>query len=199
MPTSPAHASISDDSGYWTLVKEARAAYSAADFERALTLARQAAAINPDENTAWELYQQASVARAGDEYLTNLPGRRYCLPVDVFVRDQVNHSKEWLLIDVRKPEEFAAGHIKGAVNIPLRELLQHLDELPNSKTAPILLYCHSQKRATHALVILHELGYIKAYNLEGGYAAYEDWLKHNPTPTPGSTPTPAPEEPDFGC
>ncbi len=196
-PTPTSAATPAQDA--YALISQARTAYNSAQFDKALELARQAAAVDPNNNTAWDLYRQASIAKAADDYLSTLPKHRYRLPVEVFIRDRVNHSKDWFVIDVREPDEYAAGHIEGAINIPLRELMKHLDELPNSKTAPILLYCHSQKRATHALVILHMLGYIKVYNLEGGYAAYVDWLQHNPTPTPGPTPTPAPEEPDFGC
>ncbi len=185
--------------GYWELIHQAQAAYKAADFEQALKLARRAAMLNPQENAAWELYRQASIAQAADAYLSNLPPHRYRLPVEVFVRDRVNHTRDWFIIDVREPKEYAAGHIEGAVNIPLRELMKHLDELPTNKTAYILVYCHSQKRATHALVILHELGYAKAYNLQGGITAYTEWLKTHPLPTPGPTPTPEPEEPDLGC
>ncbi len=184
---------------YWALVQRAQAEFAAADFAGALATARQAIALDPSQNTGWALYRQASVAQAADAYLSTLPQSRYRLPVDVFVRDRVNHTKEWVLIDVREPDEFAAGHIEGAINIPLRQLLHHLNELPSSKTAPILVYCHSQKRATHALVILHELGYLKAYNLEGGYEAYVNWMKTHALPTPGPTPTPAPDEPDYGC
>jgi rhodanese-related sulfurtransferase len=184
---------------YWLWVKEAQTAYADADYQTALDDARQAIRLDPNENTAWELYTQALIAQAGDSYLSKLPDHRYQLPVDIFVRDRVNHSREWFIVDVRQPDEYAAGHIEGAINLPLGELLQNLGELPDSKTAPILLYCHSQKRATHALVILHELGYLKVFNLEGGYASYEDWMNKNPIPTPGPTPTPGPDEPDLGC
>ena len=184
---------------YWDLYNQAEQAYRNADYQQALDLGRQAITADPTQDAAWELYSQASIASAADDYLTNLPPHRWRLPVDVFVRDQVNHSKDWFIVDVRTPEEYAKGHIDGAINIPLRELMKHLDKLPNSKTAHILLYCHSQKRSTHALVILHELGYSKAYHLEGGYAAYQDWISKNPLPTPGPTPTPLPDEPDFGC
>jgi rhodanese-related sulfurtransferase len=184
---------------YWVLVKEAQAASADSDYQTALDDARQAISLDPNENTAWELYTQAVIAQAGDSYLSKLPETRYQLPVNVCVRDRVNHSREWFIVDVRQPDEYAAGHIEGAINLPLGELLQDLGELPDSKTAPILLYCHSQKRATHALVVLHELGYLKVFNLEGGYAAYEDWMNNNPLPTPGPTPTPGPDEPDFGC
>lgn len=86
--------------------------------------------------------------------------------------------------------------------MPLRELMQHLDDLPTTGT-PILLYCHSQKRATHAVVILRQLGYNQVYNLEGGISAYEDYIANNPLPTPGPTPTlepgKDPDDSDGGC
>jgi len=184
---------------YWDLVAQAQQAYKAADYEKALDKSRQAITANPDDDAAWELYRQASIASVADDYLTNLPPHRWRLPVDVFVRDEVNHGKDWFVVDVRTPEEYAKGHIEGAINIPLQDLLKHRDQLPNSKTAPILLYCHTQKRSTHGMLILHELGYGKAYHLEGGYAAYQDWMSQNALPTPGPTPTPQPDEPDFGC
>ncbi len=196
---TPTVANSSANADYWSLVQQAQNAYVAANYADALKLAQQAIAVNPTDPTALELYRQTAVAQAGDDYLTNLPPHRYRLPVDVFVRDEVNHSKDWFIVDVREPDEFAKGHIDGAINIPLHELMKHLDELPNSKTAPILFYCHTQKRSTHAVVIMHELGYSKAFHLEGGYAAYEDWMSNNVVPTPGPTPTPGPEEPDFGC
>lgn len=187
------------ENDYWDLIDQANDAYRAGTFDTAMQIARQAIAINPQENTAWELYTQASIANMGNTYLQEIPDHRYRLPVDVFIRDQVNHTRDWFIVDVREPEEYAAGHIEGAVNIPFRDILQYLNELPSSKTAPILLYCHSQKRATHDLVVLRELGYLKVYNLEGGYEAYEEWMNTNFLPTPGPTPTLGPEEPDFGC
>ena len=52
--------------------------------------------------------------------------------------DRVGSGKA-TVIDVRPPEEFAAGHIPGAVSIPLEELAEHLDELPADET--IVAYC----------------------------------------------------------
>jgi rhodanese-related sulfurtransferase len=196
MTATPAPAS---GGSYWELVKQAQNAYADADYGTALDVARQAISLNPQDNTAWEIFTQATVAQAGDSYLEQLPEQRYQLPISVFVRDRVNQSRSWFIVDVREADEFADGHLDGAINIPLREITKSLSKFPDSKSAPILLYCHSQKRATHALVILHELGYLKVFNLEGGYAAYQDWMNHNPLPTPGPTPTPGPDEPDFGC
>ena len=179
---------------YFTLLNAAESAYTQGDFAQALDLAKKAAAADPERPSAWNLVAQAAVAQAGNSYLRDLPPSRYRIDTLHFLANQVNGT-EYFIIDVREPEEFAAGHIEGAINMPLHELLTHMRELPESKTAPILVYCHTQKRATHALVVLRELGYTNVWNLEGGWAAYETWVQNNPMPTPGPTPTPTEEPP----
>ena len=183
-----------DMTAYWDTVHAAEAAYQASDFEQAMTLAQEAAAISPTDSAAWDVFQLASVAQAGDTYLRNLPDRRYRKNTEQFLAD-VSNGMQYFIIDVREPDEFAADHIENAVNIPLRDLVQQLDQLPESKSQPILVYCHTQKRATHALVILRELGYTNVFNLEGGWAEFEEWTAVNPMPTPGPTATPEPEPP----
>jgi len=69
-----------------------------------------------------------------------------------------------LLVDVRTPEEFAAGHIKGALNIPLGELPQRASEL-GRKSTPIVLYCRSGARSGRALELLKQRGFRQAQNL----------------------------------
>jgi len=179
---------------YFDLVDAAEPAYADGDFAEALDMAQQAASVDPDRPSAWNLIAQAAVARAGKSYLSDLPASRYRVDPLHFLANQVNGT-DYFIIDVREPDEFAAGHIEGAVNMPLHELLSHMNEFPESKTAPILIYCHTQKRATHALVILREIGYTNVWNLEGGWAAYEEWIQHNPMPTPGPTPIPTEEPP----
>ncbi len=179
---------------YLDLVNAAEAAYHKGDFEQAMELSRQAIRLAPRRDSALSVFQEAAVALAGNTYLENLPPSRYRVDALHFLANQVNGT-QYFIIDVREPEEYAAGHIEGALNIPLRELLHHMSELPESKTTPILVYCHSQKRATHALVILRELGYTNVWNLEGGWAAFEEWVQNHPTPTPGPTAPPTEEPP----
>ncbi|MGD8859671.1 MAG: rhodanese-like domain-containing protein [Myxococcales bacterium] len=71
-----------------------------------------------------------------------------------------------LLLDVRTPAEYASGHIDGAVNIPVGELRQRLDELPDS-SQPIVLYCASGQRSGRATRMLREAGHEQAHNLGG--------------------------------
>lgn len=67
------------------------------------------------------------------------------------------------LVDVRTPEEFAAGHIEGAINIPIDELDARKGEL--KKDANIVLYCRSGARSERGRTLLMGSGYTKVYNL----------------------------------
>lgn len=70
-----------------------------------------------------------------------------------------------LLIDVRTPEEFASGHIEGAVNIPVEALASRLAEVPSGQ--PIVVYCRSGNRSATASQILANAGYSGIYDLGG--------------------------------
>ncbi len=74
-----------------------------------------------------------------------------------------------LLLDVRTPQEFAAGHIPGAVNIPVDDLRTRLPELPRDRE--IAAYCLVGQRGYLATCILSQAG-ISAVNVGGGYKTY---------------------------
>ena len=67
------------------------------------------------------------------------------------------------ILDVRTPEEFAGSHFPGAINIPLNELPQRLDEIKAMKQ-PIVAYCRSGNRSGMAVSILKQSGLTDAYN-----------------------------------
>lgn len=69
-----------------------------------------------------------------------------------------------LLLDVRTPQEFAAGHIDGAVNIPVQDLSARMAELDNKKR-PIVVYCRSGARSGQAQSMLQSKGYESVHNL----------------------------------
>ncbi len=71
-----------------------------------------------------------------------------------------------VLVDVRTPEEFKAGHIPGAINIRNESIKGEPEELPD-KNARILLYCRSGLRAEDAMIKLDELGYTNLFNMGG--------------------------------
>jgi NADPH-dependent 2,4-dienoyl-CoA reductase/sulfur reductase-like enzyme/rhodanese-related sulfurtransferase len=77
-------------------------------------------------------------------------------------------SKTHFLLDVRTPAEFDAGTITEAVNIPLNQLRDHLDELPRK---PVLIFCEVGMRAYIAARILMQHGF-ECRNLSGGHKTY---------------------------
>lgn len=74
------------------------------------------------------------------------------------------------LIDVRTPEEFASGHLQGAVNIPYDQISSRLAEVGGDKGQPVVVYCRSGKRSAKAKDTLEGLGYSHVIN-GGGYEA----------------------------
>ncbi len=71
------------------------------------------------------------------------------------------------LLDVRTPEEFAAGHVPGARNIPVQELAARLAELDAARSADIVVYCRTGRRAATALQTLQARGFERLLHLEG--------------------------------
>lgn len=71
------------------------------------------------------------------------------------------------IIDGREPGEFKHGHIKTAINIPLSEFRQRLDEIPTDK--PIYVHCRSGQRSYNMVKALTNLGYDNVYNIAGSY------------------------------
>lgn len=79
------------------------------------------------------------------------------------------------LIDVREPDEYAAGHILGARNIPLSQLRLRMKEL--RKDQPIYLYCQNGLRSGRAAQMLYRKGYRDLYHLKGGFKMWTGKVK----------------------
>lgn len=74
------------------------------------------------------------------------------------------------LIDVRTPEEFAAGSIPGAVNIPVHDLSTKLEKIPRDR--PAVVYCRTGSRSAMAAGLLRQRGYSDVLDL-GGIVAWQ--------------------------
>ncbi|MBW2225304.1 MAG: rhodanese-like domain-containing protein [Deltaproteobacteria bacterium] len=70
------------------------------------------------------------------------------------------------LLDVRSPEEFGGGHIDGAINIPVQELVGRAGELGN-KVEQIVVYCQSGGRSAMAKRLLESNGFTNVHDLGG--------------------------------
>ncbi|WP_409254358.1 rhodanese-like domain-containing protein [Bacillus sp. SCS-153A] len=79
------------------------------------------------------------------------------------------------LIDVREPNEFEAGHILGARNIPLSQLKQRKQEIRNDQ--PVYLYCQSGMRSGRAAQMLRRQGHRDLHHLQGGFKKWSGKVK----------------------
>jgi rhodanese-related sulfurtransferase len=89
-----------------------------------------------------------------------------------------------VIIDVREYEEYAAGHLPGAINIPRGILEFKIGMVPEcaNKEGAFLIYCRTSGRAALSAVQLQRIGYTNVISMAGGYEA---WNKENrPTEKP---------------
>ena len=75
-----------------------------------------------------------------------------------------------VLVDVREPEEWAAGHAPGAVHIPMRDIPARLGELTSE--APVYLICRSGNRSARVAAYLQGQGFARPINVAGGILAW---------------------------
>ena len=76
-------------------------------------------------------------------------------------------NQDLVLIDVRSPEEYAEGHIPGAINMPHDQIEQYVSQLDDIRDKPILIYCRSGRRAKLALEDLKARSFADVSHLEG--------------------------------
>jgi rhodanese-related sulfurtransferase len=106
---------------------------------------------------------------AVDRALTAIPAGFYKVD-DVAGLKRLQANAQAQVVDVREPTEYTAGHIPGAINIPLRTLAQHLDQIERDR--PVVLYCSSGYRSAMGVVTLHLLGYD---NVQGFPPSFGGW------------------------
>jgi len=84
------------------------------------------------------------------------------------LKKKLEADEKVFVLDVRTPEEYNAYHIKGARNIPVKELPKRVGELPEDKNSEIVTHCESGFRSAHAAIFLKAYGYTNVRNLEHG-------------------------------
>jgi molybdopterin/thiamine biosynthesis adenylyltransferase/rhodanese-related sulfurtransferase len=89
------------------------------------------------------------------------------------VREQASNGA--VLVDVREPEEWAAGHIPGAVHVPKSYLESRIEGAVPDRSAHVILYCASGNRSAWAArTLLDDLGYEHVESMTGGFTLWKD-------------------------
>ena len=78
-----------------------------------------------------------------------------------------------IVLDVRTPEEYAAGHVPGAVNIPYTHLPARISELPDAGDKDIVVYCVTGVRAERAASRFKDNGFRRILHLDGDMKQWE--------------------------
>ena len=84
----------------------------------------------------------------------------------------INREKA-VVVDVCEAEEFAAGHVGGAKNVPLNQLEDKLAAAVKNKTLPLILVCQTGARSARAVAIAKKLGYENTRSMQGGLKAWQ--------------------------
>ena len=95
-----------------------------------------------------------------------------------------------VVLDVRTPAEFAAGHVPGARNVSHDALATRLDEIAALRDKQVVLYCRSGRRTLLAEETLRKAGFSRLLHLEGDYLAWEAAsrpVERSPLPAAGDT------------
>lgn len=99
-----------------------------------------------------------------------LLGFREIKPVEAV--ELINHQ-DALVLDVREADEFSAGHILNAVNLPLAALEERLGELEPHRARPLVVVCRTGPRAARAAALLRRREFTSVSKLSGGILAWE--------------------------
>ena len=97
-------------------------------------------------------------------------GLKRCIePNDIDENQMKELIKEGaILIDVRSPQEYAEGHLEGAICIPEYDIQKEIEKTISNKEQKIVLYCNSGGRSKKAQKKLEKMGYREVYNLYKG-------------------------------
>ncbi|MPM93529.1 Sulfurtransferase [bioreactor metagenome] len=82
-------------------------------------------------------------------------------------KEMMDETSDYILLDVRTPEEFLAGHIPNAVLLPDYEIIRKAENIIDDKNKKILVYCQSGGRSLGAAKALTKMGYTNVFNFGG--------------------------------
>lgn len=147
-----------------TLLSYDRDVYLLTDQEPATAqkIARELSGIGLDRVAGYFGVEALDARRQGGEALQAIPS--------VEAAEVERRSGSLTLLDVRSPGEFAGGHLPGALNLPLGELVERLADVPRDR--PVVVHCQTGARAAIAASVLLASGYHEVQLFPGGFAEW---------------------------
>lgn len=110
--------------------------------------------------------QELTVAEKAAAYFANFPADKHVVSAANLL-ERVAAGEDICVLDIRSAEDYAAGHIQGAINVPYGVVVaESLDKIPND--IPVLVYCYSGQTASQTIALLNLAGK-DAYNVSGGF------------------------------
>lgn len=94
---------------------------------------------------------------------------------EILPQQLAGNRAEYLILDVREPEEIERASLPGTLNIPMNEVPARLDEIPRDR--PIAVLCHHGARSAQIALFLESEG-IPAFNVAGGIDAWSQRVDH---------------------
>lgn len=85
---------------------------------------------------------------------------------------QLMNRENALVLDVREPAAYAAGHILGAKNLPLAEIAKRADDFAKYKSKTVIVSCDTGNVSARAVAQLKARGFENVFNLAGGFRAW---------------------------
>lgn len=101
------------------------------------------------------------------------PSQFRLISQDALLERERAAKDEPLVLDVRTAQEYAAGHVPGAINLPHDQVAARIAEIDGARDRDVIVYCRSGRRSELALGTLRAQGFGKLWHLEGDYLAWE--------------------------
>lgn len=93
--------------------------------------------------------------------------------VSLLQATQMINQGKTVIVDVRDPAEFAAGHVRNAINLPLKNFSGGLGALDKHKSKKVIVVCQNGTQAARASAQLNAAGFAEVFSLEGGLTAWQ--------------------------
>lgn len=90
------------------------------------------------------------------------------------VMEAINKKENFVLLDVRTPEEVSNGKIAGSINIPVDKVFQEIETQLPDKDETIYVYCRAGVRSAKAVEKMIKLGYKNAFSMTGGISSWQE-------------------------